>query len=210
MSVPPYGPQSSDFGPRGGYGPESPGQPMQGPPRLPPGFPGQGGRTAYPKRPRRGMLPWLLGGATVATVAIVLVVLFASGAVGGHGSRSTPDAVAATIADALNSRSDNEAAAVSCDGKPATGDAELGQLRQYRVRATVKGKAQVFGNRSQATLHLAFAAQGRTLDLDGVLTMRLLDDHWCVPANGLRPDNRSLRIDGQSPGNFAQGGLPTG
>jgi hypothetical protein len=209
MSVPPYDPQSSEFGPRDGYGPESPDQPVQGPPGLPPGFPGQGGRTAYPKRPRRGWRPWLLGVGAVVTVGIVLVVLFASGAVGGHGSRSTPDAVAATVADSLNSRSATEAAAVSCAGKDATGNAELRQLRQYRVRATVKGKAQVYGERSLATIHLAFAAQGRTLDIDSVLTMRLRDNQWCVPAGGLRPDNRSMRIDGRSPGNFAQSGLPT-
>lgn len=209
MSVPPYGRQSSGSGPRPGPGSGSPDQPEQGPPRLPPGFPGQGGRTAYPKHPRRGVLPWLLGGCAVVAVGVVLVVLFASGAVGGHGTRSTPDAVAATVADALNSRSDTEAAAVSCAGTIATDGTELRQLRQYRVRATVKGKAQVSGDRAQATIHLAFAAQGRTLDVDSVLTMRLADDRWCVPAGGLRPDNRSLRIDGQSPGNFAQSGLPT-
>jgi hypothetical protein len=227
MSVPPeppepfgqpgqYGHQPGDFGPQ----PEG-SQPYEpayeppaaepGPSSLPAGFPGQGGVSPYPPGERHhNTLPWVLGAGALVVVGVVLLVLFTSGAIGGAGNRSNPDAVAASVADSLTNRDDAEARSVACDGKSPVRSQVLLQLQSYQVTAKVKGKAQVFGTRSLATIHLTFRNDGHTLDLDSALNMELSDGQWCVPAAGLRPDSASMRIDGRRPGTLGPNGLPSG
>jgi hypothetical protein len=223
MSVPPEEPeahgqpgqdghQPGDSGPRPeygepGFGPadnESVSQSGTG--VFPAGFPGQGGVPPIPPgERRRTRVPWLLGAAAVVVVGVVLVVLFASGALGGAGNNGNPDAVAASVADSLTNRNDGEARSLACDGKSPVANQVLLRLQSYQVTAKVKGKAQIYGTRSLATIHLTFHNGGHTLDVDSALNMDLRAGQWCVPAAGLQPDSTTMRVDGRQPGSPQQG-----
>jgi hypothetical protein len=148
-----------------------------------------------------------LAGGGVVVVGVVVVLLFVFGVFGGSGSTSSPDAVAQTVADALNTQNNSKADAISCDGKDSPTDNDsLQQLKNSKVKATVTGKAQVNGSKATATIHLNFQEEGHTVDIDGILQMQQQSGKWCVPADGFQPDTKSMKVDGQDPGDFDGGG----
>lgn len=189
-------------------------------PGQPPGYPPQGGFPGYPGGPgapggRNRALPWILAGGGVVVVGVVVGLLFVFGVFGGGGPNSSPDAVAAALADALNTHNDNEAQAITCGGGSGGNFSDNQALQQMKndaatIRATVTGKAQVNGNSATSTLHLTFTGGGQTIELDGTLSMQKQNGKWCAPANGFQPNVSSMKINGQSPGNFGPGasGVP--
>ena len=214
---PGYGPPSGGF-PQPGYGPPSGGFPQQGQPQFgqPGGYPGYPGGPGGPGGPTKNKaLPWILAGGGVVVVGVVVVLLFVFGVFGGGGkgaSGSSPDQLAAAVADVLNTENVQEANTLSCSGHASSSD-DLNQLKSSgitSIHATVGQKATVTGNTAKATLHLSFkvavAGQTHTGDMDGILTMQQQSGKWCVPDNGFNPDQSSVRIDGQNPNSFGQGG----
>jgi hypothetical protein len=211
-------PQQPGWGQQPAWGQQQPGQP--GVPGQPPGYPPQGGYPGYPGGPggprRNSALPWVLAGGGVVVVGVVVGLLFVFGVFGG--SSNSPDAVAQTVADAVNSQNSAKAQTVACAGASAPDFSDNQAMQQLKsiaggLKASVSGKAQVNGNQATATLHLSFSFEGQTGSLDGTLSMQQQNGKWCVPTGGFQPVGSSLKINGQSPGNFGvpgsgSGGLP--
>jgi hypothetical protein len=211
-------PQQPVWGQQPAWGQPQPGQP--GVPGQPPGYPPQGGFPGYPGGPggpgRNRALPWVLAGGGVVVVGLVIGLLFVFGVFGG-GSSNSPDAVAQTVADAVNTQDGNKAATVACAGSSTPDFSDNQAMQELKglaggLRATVAGKAQVNGSQATATLRLSFSFEGQTGSLDGTLSMRQQNGKWCVPTGGFQPVGSSLKINGQSPGNLipgaGSGGLP--
>ena len=214
---PGYGPPSGGFPPQqpGGY-PQQPGYPGQ--PGMPgqPGQPGQpfqqGGYPGFPGGPggptKKKALPWLLAGGGVVVIGVVVALLFVFGVFGGKGSTSSPDQLAAAVADVINTQNVSEAASISCNGAPSVNNSsDLQQLKNSKVKATVTGSAQVNGSKATALIHLNFQQSGHTIDANGTVTMQQQSGKWCVSGD-FNLDQSSVKIDGKNPSDFAGGGDP--
>ena len=192
-----YPGQSGQPGQPGQYG--QPGQFGQEPGF--PGYPGPGG----PVRRKNKALPWLLGGGGVVVVGVVVALLFVFGVFGGGGAGS-PDDVAQTLANALNTRDAAKANDIGCAaGNSPTDNETLQEFKDAQVKATVKGKARVNGSQATAVLHFTFQDAGHTIDVDANLVMQQQNGKWCVPPDGFQPDQKSMKIDGKNPDAFAGG-----
>jgi hypothetical protein len=173
-----------------GYGQQPYGQPPGGYPPAPggPGF------APYGPPPRRGKLPWILGGAAVAVAAAVVVVV---AAMGGSDSRTAPAAALDTFIQAARHDDAKTARAVTC--QPLSGqideNGEKSNITSYKI-----GRTHESGD--SATVDLTVTVTGGERD-DLVARLQKRDGGWKVC-------EVSLSRHRSSGGAFAPTDLPTG